>query len=113
LDSPLGKDGRLQVVRYEDLKRDAEAALAKILIFLGVEREDQAIRTAVHNNTLDAMRQKEDRSRLPEAREGFRFVNEGSSGGWQQKLNAEQVHRIEQGIGNVLTTLGYAASTPD
>lgn len=107
LDGPLGRDGRLLLCRYEDLKRNAESILEDVVRFLGERADPIAIRTAVENNTVEAMRDKEDHTRLPEARPGFRFVNEGGSGGWRQKLRADQLHHIEKAAGDILERLGY------
>lgn len=107
LDGALGGNGRVLLCRYEDLKSDTESVLQDAVKFLGAQAESIAIGAAVHNNNLEAMRDKEDRIRLPEARSGFRFVNEGLSGGWREKLRSDQLHRIEKTTGDVLLRLGY------
>jgi hypothetical protein len=100
-------DGSLLIVRYEDLKADPARELSGVLRFLGEPRPPAVIREAVDNNNLEAMREKEDRVRLPEARPGFRFVNQGTSGSWRDQLDARQIRRIEEASGRFLERLGY------
>jgi hypothetical protein len=100
-------DGSLILVRYEDLKTDPARKLSEILQFLGEPRSPSVIRGAVDNNNLEAMREKEDRVRLPEARPGFRFVNKGVSGSWREALNPGQIRQIEEASGRQLEELGY------
>jgi Sulfotransferase domain len=100
-------DGSLLLLRYEDLKRDTSRALGEVLRFLGEPRPVSVIRTAVANNSLEAMRKKEDQIRLPESRPGFRFVNKGESGSWREQLDARQILRIEEASARLLQQLGY------
>jgi hypothetical protein len=100
-------DRSLLLVRYEDLKTDPARELGEVLEFLGEPRSPSMIRNAVENNRLEAMRQKEDRVRLPEARPGFRFVNKGVSGSWREQLDPRQIRRIEEASGGSLEQLGY------
>jgi estrone sulfotransferase len=100
-------DDPLLLLRYEELKRDAPKALGEVLRFLGEPRPASVIRKAVENNRLEAMRQKEDSVRLPDARPGFRFVNKGESGSWREQLDARQIRRIEEVSARLLEQLGY------
>lgn len=100
-------DGSMLLVRYEDLKTDPAKKLSEVLQFLGEPRSPSVIRGAVDNNNLQAMREKEDRIRLPEATPGFRFVNKGMSGSWRERLDPRQIRRIEEASGRLLERLGY------
>lgn len=103
---------RVHVVRYEDLRADAESAVAGMLGFLGIEVPADRIAWAVANNTLDRMREKEDAARggtnFKDLKEGYRFVNKGSVGGWQGELREEQIRAIEASAEEALARLGYA-----
>jgi hypothetical protein len=114
LDSPLAAGNDFLLIRYEDMRRDTEGVLAKIVEFLGVSVGREKIRRAVANNCLERMRQKEDRSRgwSPECGatiEAGRQVRVGSVGGWQDRLSAAQVDLIEHHAGDLMTRLGYAS----
>jgi hypothetical protein len=104
------RDGRTILLRYEDLKRDPARCLTQALAFLGESRSEAVVQRAVDNNALDRMREKEDRTTLPDARPGFRFVNSGAAGSWRERLTPEQAARIDEATGGVLQRLGYAAS---
>ena len=117
LDSELAVNGQLMLVRYEDLRQHTEATLTGILKFFGVEAGQDAIRKAIANNSLDAMRAKEDRvhslgfkvRRHPHksSQEEGRFVRKGLVGGWRDKLTPEQLAFIEDHAGGALARLGY------
>lgn len=119
LDSRAAKAGDLLLIRYEDMRSDAEGILSRTLDFLEVSVPTDAIRKAVRNNSLQQMRAKEDqRSRHKSAEEDGRHVRQGSVGGWREKLSAEQAQLFEQHAAEALVRLGYplfsqvAASEP-
>lgn len=118
LESPLAKNGNLLVVRYEDLRRNSEQELRRLLEFLGVTPDVRIIRKAIADNSLQQMRAKEDKAREAGERSSLlathkssgeegRFVRKGSVGGWRDKLTDAQVQLIDRYAGDVLLTLGY------
>jgi sulfotransferase family protein len=118
LEAPLARNGRLMVVRYEDLRQNSEQVLSQLLHFLGVTPDLGIIRKAIENNSLQQMRAKEDKARkagersvVLESRESTqedgRFVRKGTVGGWRGKLTDAQLTIIGQYAGDVLATLGY------
>jgi hypothetical protein len=123
LDSPLAKSGDLLLIKYEEMRRNTDAILAKTLNFLGIDADGERIRTAIENNSLSRMRAKEDGSRGASPKEATgrvllkghkggtedgRFVRTGSVGGWRQRLSEAQVALIEEYCGEALARLGYA-----
>jgi hypothetical protein len=124
LESPLAKNGNLLVMRYEDLRRNSEQELRRLLEFLGVTPDIHIIRRAIENNTLKEMRTKEDKERnagqlsvlLHSAKstgEEGRFVRKGSIGGWRNKLTDTQLRIIDEYAGDVLTALSYEPGVAD
>ena len=109
LDSPLASRGDLLLVRFEDMRKDTEQALASIVNFLGVTADRSSIQRAIANNTVARMREKENRSRnLPKiTQEQGRFVREGAVSGWQSRLTEKQLQLVDQYAGQVLQRLGY------
>ena len=112
LDSPLAQTDDFLLIRYEDMRRDTEGLLAKIIEFLAVPVNPERVRIAVENNDLQRMRQKEDRSRgwsadCGAAMEAGRQVRVGSVGGWQDRLSPAQVDLIEHHAGDLMMRLGY------
>jgi hypothetical protein len=123
LNCPLAKNGNLLVVRYEDLRRDTETGLLEMLEFLGIPADRERVRLAVENNSLRAMREKEDLAKTSGAtlgkgtllrkhrldREDARFVRTGSVGGWRAKLSEAQIAMVSKYAGEALVRAGYPA----
>ncbi len=127
LDCPLAKNGNLLVVRYEDLRKDTVTGLTEMLHFLGVDASPELIQQAVDNNSLRAMREKEEKAKASGAvmgkgtllkkhrtdREDARFVRSGSMGGWRDKLTPDQIEMVKRYAGRVLTRVGYPAGSEE
>jgi hypothetical protein len=116
LDSPLSSTGRLLVIRFEDMRRNTEEALVRMVEFLGVPVDRTLVRNAITNNSLDRMRAKEDASikynpqtLKRQSGEEHRFIRKGAVGGWRERLTDAQVKLIEKYAGNGLARLGYPA----
>jgi hypothetical protein len=118
LESPLAKNGNLLVVRYEDLRKNPEQNVARLLEFLGITPDAGKIRKAIENNSLQNMRAKEDRAKKAgehsillgdrkSQEEDRRFVRKGSVGGWREKLTEAQVNLIQEYAGDTLAAIGY------
>jgi len=109
LDSELAGSGRLFVVRFEALRQDTQAELSKLLDFLEVSVLPETIAEAIADNSLERMREKEDRASSKEIRnvgDRHRFVGEGSVTGWQGKLEPEQLRRLEEAARSALDRVG-------
>lgn len=121
LDSELAKTDRFLLLRFEDLRRNTAEVLARIFDFLGARPERAAIHRAIENNSLHAMRAKEDRAHSPDARvrmppprssrEEGRFVHKGEVEGWRGKLTASQLDLVDRWAGPALVRLGYPLSS--
>lgn len=123
LDCPLVKRGNMLVVRYEDLRKDTENGLLRMLDFLGIDGDRERIRRAVENNSLSNMREKEEKAKNSGAtlgkgtllrkhrvdKEDARFVRSGSVGGWREKLSDTQIEMVAHYAGRVLERAGYPA----
>jgi hypothetical protein len=109
------------VVKYEELKADPAAQLARICRFLDLKRTDEQIRQAVENSSRAAMRQLEERE-IAEKTVGFfyqprnatglaaghRFVGRSVSGDSLFKLTADQRRRAEARFLPLMREFGYA-----
>jgi hypothetical protein len=114
LDSPLGLSEGLLVIKFEDLRARTEEVLANVASFLGVAADRAAIRSAIANNSVQRMREKEDQVKVFSSHspgktngDGTRFIRKGSIGGWRARLSQDQVNLIEQHSGAGLARLGY------
>jgi hypothetical protein len=109
LHSPLGGNGNLLIMRFEDVTSNVDRAIGRALNFLSMRADPEAIRKACQNNSIEQMRKKEDQSAtLPKSRlyEG-RLVSSGAVNGWHGKLNARQLEIVEKYAGKTLASLGY------
>lgn len=98
------------LVTYEDLRRSPADTLGQILSYLGAERSVETIERAVAGNTIELMRQKEDRAdahHFVKKDPTSHFVGQGLVGGWREELSVEQLARIEREAGDVMRVLGY------
>lgn len=116
LDSPLANNGELLVIKFEQMRARTEDTLVEILEFLGVGRDRLAIREAIANNSVQRMKEKEDRAPQtsaysPSNGEQTRFIRNGSIGGWRARLTDAQVQLIERFSGRGLERVGYALET--
>jgi hypothetical protein len=110
LDSPLAGTDNLLLVRFEDLRKDPVLWFTRMAEFLGVNVEQEKIQLAVENNSIQKMREKEDKEPVRASIKG-RFVREGNVRGWISKLTPAQVQLIEEHAGNELLRLGYPLSS--
>lgn len=102
--------GRSEVllVYFEELKRNSEQELSRIVEFLGVTVQAIRIREAVANNSMDRMRQKEKADPQRASAKG-KFIRSGSAGGWREAFTEDQSQLVQQYAGNILARLGYPA----
>lgn len=109
MNSPLAKRGDLSVVSFEEMRSDPEGTVSRCLEFLGKKVETAIIQSAVRNNSLERMREKEDQAiALPKSPgEEGRWIGKGSIQGWRQKLTEAQLAIIDEYAGDLLERLGY------
>jgi hypothetical protein len=110
LDSPIAATDNLLLVRFEDLRKEPAPWFARMAEFLGVEVDQEKIRLAVENNSIQKMREKENKEPVRASIKG-RFVRDGAVRGWVSKLSPAQVQLIEEHAGSALLRLGYPLSS--
>ena len=115
LNSPIARSGDLLVMRFEDMRKDLTGSVNLSLEFLGKKVDPSVVEAAIHNNSIEKMREMEDRSTLPKSRlEEGRQVGKGSVGGWRQKLTQRQLEIVNEFAGETLARLNYPSGlTPD
>lgn len=105
------------LVRYEDLLSDTAKELSKIVPLLKLKTSAEKIQRAVELSSAGQMRSLETKQwkewgTTKNTRSDIPFVRDAKSGGWEGKLSAEAVRKIEQAWGATMTELGYQLSTP-
>ena len=110
LDSPLAGTENLLLVRFEDMRQDPVPWFTRMVEFLGLDVDQEKIRLAVENNSIQKMREKENKEPVRASIRG-RFVRDGKVRGWVSKLSPAQVRLIEEHAGSALLRLGYPLSS--
>jgi Sulfotransferase domain len=110
-----GKPG-YRFVRYEDLLSDAATELRKLSPLLGIDLNSARIDRAVQLSSAGQMRSLEQKqwkewSTTKNSRSDIPFVREAKAGGWEKKLSAEGVMKIEKAWGDTMQELGYTLSS--
>lgn len=106
LNSPIAGTENLLVTRFEDLRSDPVSGFARVFEFLGISVSLEKIKRAIENNTVERMREKEDKEPVRSSIRG-RFVRQGAVRGWLSKLTPEQVRRIEKEAGKAMARMTY------
>lgn len=109
LDGPLAKEGSLLLVKFEDLKRDPQAIISRIVEFLGMSMPKERILAALSHNSLQEMRRKEKTSKklAQSMTEEGRFVGQARVQGWKTVLSSRQLQMFEQNAEVELSRVGY------
>jgi hypothetical protein len=106
------RDIPVHLLRYEDLKRDTEAMFAQAMAFADVPAAPQDIARAAAMTRFETLQAQEKAAGFKEwnARQsgGALFFRRGEAAGWRDELSADQVRRIEDAHGPMMTRLGYA-----
>jgi hypothetical protein len=111
LSTRQGKKGFL-LLRYEDLKKDPQRALAQVAEFLGIEPSQERLNRAVELSSADNMRKLEKQESAQWVattltRQDKPFVRNATSGGWKTVLPEQTVAYIEKHWGHLMRNLGY------
>lgn len=116
LDSPLVDSGDLLVIKYEDMRLNIEDTVGKALQFLGVSAKAGIIRQAIANNSVQRLRAKEEHAFATGVslagqpiRGGGRYIRNGSSGEWRERLTGPQAKLIEDHARELLASFGYSS----
>jgi hypothetical protein len=119
----IGRMPELLLVRYEDLRADPVAELARIARFVGAPADEAVLREAVEYASLENMRKLEERRvfwlaggrMTPRDRsnpDSYK-VRRAKVGGYRDYFDDEQVARIDQLVAEKLAPVfGYGAATP-
>lgn len=105
LSAPLAND-KLLVVKFEDLRKDTASGVAAIIRFFGLEPNQEQIRKAIANNSVERMKAKEKESPQRASKKG-QFIRSGSVGGWRGKLNDAQIQIVRDQAATLLNRLEY------
>lgn len=90
------------LIRYEELRDDTRACLARICEMIGVDPE--RVPEAVEGHRFE---------KVPRTARGRRFfTRQARPGGWRDNLSAAEQAAMHAEIGDALTEFGYAVESP-
>jgi hypothetical protein len=95
-------------VNFEELKREPQEQLCRIVDFLRMPQVKDRIPAAIKNNSLTRMKEKEKASPQRASAKG-RFIRSGSAGGWRSTFTDRQAQLMQQYAGTLMARLGYPA----
>ena len=99
---------KIEIVRYEDMLRDAPATFSRAARFLRLPESPERIKKAIRFSRFEELlRQEEDEGFGERQQDAARFFRQGRVGGWRDALNAVQVRRIIAQHGPVMRRFAY------
>lgn len=106
-----GRPG-FMLVRYEDLKTNAAAELARMAGFLDLEPSPELIARALQQSSAEEMRKMEktqsnDWVATKDKRTDVPFVGAAQAGKWRAKLPPSAIAEVEAAWGSLMVSLGY------
>ena len=119
----IPKVGDVLVVRYEDMRKDPGAVLARILEFTGSPATDEQIADAVEFARFENLKEMEEKTRFSLLRSNWRLVpgdkgnpdsykvRRAKVGGYRDYFSEEELARIDGMVdGDLVPTLGYTSA---
>ncbi len=110
LKAPLTPE-QLLVVKFEDLRRDTVTGVSEIIRFFGLTPNENQIRQAVANNSVERMKAKEKETPQRASKKG-QFIRSGSVGGWRGNMTEAQMAIVRKHASALLDRLGYPLEAP-
>lgn len=96
------------VLRYEDMRSKPLKAFGSVVRHLKLPASQERIARAVRFSSFDEVSRQEREAGFRErARDDHTFFHSGRVGGWRQHLSPDQVGRLIDVHGDVLSELGY------
>jgi hypothetical protein len=101
----------VQIVKYENMKKDRRAVLQEVVRFAGITCTEQDIAQAVERSSFENMR-KEEEAHGAEPYSGTKgeggfFMRRGKVDSWKEELSDRAKARIEKEFGGTMRKLGY------
>jgi hypothetical protein len=99
----------VQVVRYEDLRRDPEETFGKVVRYCGLTYDETRLRKAVAFSDFSELQRQEKEKGFRErsVRAPGPFFRRGQAGTWREELPLELVERLVATHGPVMRRFGY------
>ena len=102
-------DMRIHVMRYEDMQQKPAKTFAGLSKFLGLPQDKERVKRAIKFSAFRELKKQENEGGFSEARPDgkARFFRQGKTGVWRGVLSDEQVARLIDAHGEIMTEFGY------
>lgn len=104
------------ILRYEEMHRDKEGVLRRVLDFAGIRYTDAQVERALANSDFKRMRALEEshglNSRITVVGNEERFMRKGKPGGWREELSPEEQEVLQRVYGPLAREFGFAEASP-
>lgn len=99
----------LHTMRYEDMLSKPVRAFGRLIKFLGQPKDTERLKRAIRFSSFKELSSQEKQDRFIESRPDGKaaFFRSGKSGGWRELLTDEQVARLIEAHGPLMTKFGY------
>lgn len=98
----------IYTVRYEDLLADPLDQFGRVARHFGISADKERVRKAVEFSSFKQLQKMEaDQGFIERSLHSERFFRAGRSGGWRDKLTADQVKRLEEDHAKQMKRFGY------
>lgn len=97
----------LLMLRFEDLKGDTFGSLRSVVDYIGIDADDETLRSAIEDCSITSMKRKEQQYWESQNEPNRNFVRGGKSGGWKDYFTPELEELFWQHAGGAMTAMGY------
>jgi Sulfotransferase domain. len=105
------KSIKTHVVRYEDMLTAPLETFSGIVDFLGFEKDQERVKTSIHNCEFKVLREMEDKDGFGERTSKCKnFFWKGTSGNYKNHLTAKQIEQIVEYCFEPMKRFGYLDS---
>jgi len=98
----------VHVVRYEDMKQNTFDTFKKAVQFIGIEKSDQQIKTAIEKSDFKILAQQEQEKGFKEKMiKSKSFFRKGEIGDWRNYLDEKMKNEIINNHKTIMKKYGY------
>ncbi len=99
---------QMLVIRYEDMLDKPEKVFAKVVAFLGMDKDKNRLNKAIKFSSFDQLKAQEQKHGFIERQQTAQsFFREGRKNQWRQKLNDAQIKKIIDQHGDQMERFKY------
>jgi hypothetical protein len=101
------------IIKYEELITNKEMVIKKIIKFFNenfgmeISNSDTRLKNILKTTSFTYMKKLEDKNSFDESMPWSSFFREGKKGQWKDILSKAQQSKIEEGLGEYMSLLGY------